>query len=47
MALPPEGMYVLCFGYMPRHVPGLSIVRKLKSDATTEDDTGAHYLFGE
>ncbi len=38
MALPLESLHVIYLGYR---------ARKLKSDAATEDDTGAHYMFGE
>jgi len=47
MAMPLESLHVICLGYMPHLVQGLSSARKLKSNAETEDDTGAHYVFGE
>jgi len=47
MALPLESLCVICLGYMPHLVQGLSSARKLKLDAETEDAIGAHYVFGE
>ena len=38
MALPPESMHVICLGYMPHLVQGLSRVRKLRSDAGSKND---------
>jgi len=49
MALPPESMHVICLGYMPHLVQGLSCVQKLNSKAGSKNDAdrGTHYVFGE
>jgi len=47
MALPPESLHVVCIGYMAHLIQGFSWVRKLRSGATSEDDRGIHYVFGE